>query len=71
MNTYTVELQRADGQLVEREYKVNWDPSKVDSSEVARACAAEATCESGKVQTEDGTHWKMPHAPLKATLQPA
>ena len=66
MFTYLVQLQRADGQIVEKEYKVHWDPTKVPAEDVARACAAEMTVASGRLDNE---HYKMPHAGLTAVLQ--
>lgn len=45
---YKVQMQRlGDGQTVEQDYAVHWSPDKVESSEVAIACAAEATVKHG------------------------
>lgn len=45
---YKVQLQHTGtGQLEEVPYAVHWSPEKVDSSEVAIACAAEKTKEAG------------------------
>lgn len=69
MFTYRVTMQCADGEIVERDYMVRWDPAKVDSAEVARACAAEATCAAGFVQLANGQHApKRLHVGLSAEL---
>lgn len=45
---YKVQLQHTGtGQMEERDYAVLWSPDKVESSEVAIACAAEETCKRG------------------------
>lgn len=66
MPIYDVQLQQADGQIVEREYRVKWDPAKVLPEEVARACAAEMTVASGGNM---GSGFKMPHAGVSAVLR--
>lgn len=49
---YKVTLQDERGQVVETDYRVNWDPKKVDSHEVAKLCAAQRTVESGHKDRE-------------------
>jgi hypothetical protein len=65
MFRYTVQLQSATGAMSEREYAVHWDPTKVGTEEVARACAAERTVAGGK--HADGS-FKMAYAGLSAVL---
>lgn len=68
LSHYQCQLQQADGQIVEKRYSVYWSPDKVPPEEVARACAAEATCGSGRVETAEGVRYAMPHVGLTAVL---
>lgn len=65
---YNVTMQRADGQIVEAPYSVQWDPGKVPADEVARACAAEHTCAAGFVGDAQGQRPRMHHAGLSAAV---
>lgn len=66
MPTYDVQMQTAFGEIVERQYKVGWDPNKVTPEFVAVSCAAEHTVASGRIS---GSEYKVPHAGLTAILR--
>lgn len=61
---YKVQLQNRRGEIEEVDYVVQWEPTKVSSEEVARACAAQATVASGASQDE----YKNPVVGLSAIL---
>lgn len=67
---YTVQLQDGrTGEIVECDYIVGWNPEKVDPSDVAEACAAEKTCESGKIKTPEGPQHARIFAGLSAVYR--
>lgn len=65
---YLVQMQRADGEVVEEPYSVYWSPKKVADWEVANACAAEHTVAHGFTKDHQPI---MKHLGLTAVLQTA
>lgn len=52
LHRWKVQLQSSRGELVERDFDCFWDPQKVESSEIASACAAITTVAEGGAVVE-------------------